>query len=102
MITRPYLHAALYQIKTDDLQAVDWEKAAQGSPGIAPHTKTSEITTLPSSYTDQQKIDHIIWACKQCIDSAIKSTTAFDGVSPTTEAGARRPRVTNIHGTAAA
>jgi hypothetical protein len=96
------LHAALYQIKTDDLQMVNWDKAAEGSPGIAPHTKTSEITTLPSSYSDQQKIDHIIWACKQCIDSAIKSTTAFDGLYPTAEQVSRRPRVTNIHGTAAA
>lgn len=100
MITRPYLHAALYQMKTDDLRRVDWAKQAQGSPGTAPHT--GEIATLPTLYTYQENVDHIIWACKQCIDAAIKSTTAFDGLSPSNDPITRRPRVTNIHGTAAA
>lgn len=98
VITRPYLHSALYNMEPEVLQQVDWSKHIEGSPGSAPHTGT--IAKLPSlGYTSQQQVDHIIWACKQCIDAAIKSTVAFDVCC---EGLSKRPRVTNIHGTSAA
>jgi hypothetical protein len=93
IITRPYLHAALYQMKPEDLARVDWNKHSEARTDNA-------YDTLPAlRYSWPHEVDQIIWACKQCIDAAINSTVAFDNYAAFPQ---KRPRVTNIHGTAAA
>jgi hypothetical protein len=44
--------------------------------------------------------EQFLWCCKRCIDAAVYSTWAFDGVADPKDG--QRPRVTNIHGTATA
>jgi hypothetical protein len=55
-----------------------------GRPGDVNNWSTSTFETLPK---------HVQRSCRVCIESAIQSTTAFDGIEG-------RPIVTNIFGTA--
>src|SRR5215469_1216575 len=102
MITRPYLCYAIHQMRNnydeETLRKIV-QKVKQNSPPAAPNTDRG----LPPLYfSDRENAEHIIWACIQCIDAAMKSTRAFDGLSPGHDRISKRPRVTNIHGTAAA
>ena len=102
MITRPYLCYAIHQMRNsydeETLKKIV-QKVKQNSPPAAPNT---DQRLPPLYYSDRENAEHIIWACIQCIDAAMKSTKAFDGLSPSYDRISKRPRVTNIHGTAAA
>ena len=102
MITRPYLCYAIHQMRNnydeETLRKIVL-KVKQNSPPAAPNNDTR---LPPLYYSDRENAEHIIWACIQCIDAAMKSTRAFDGLSPGHDRISKRPRVTNIHGTAAA
>ena len=51
----------------------------------------------PPTREEAEKAEEIIMAARMCVESAMESTVAFDGVNP-----GSRWIVTNIHGTAQA
>ena len=108
IILRPYVFTAL---KWQDQGVIklpvdlnDW--LARDQADIMSPEQMEEIN-LPRTEIlaqDVQRDHHIaeifLWCCKRCIDAAVYSTIAFDGIAnPDTD---RRMRVTNIHGTATA
>ena len=115
IIHRPLLHHALHPSSPKDLNPKSVEspastgsKSQQVSPSLAHSHRASSMVRRSSemgppgpslSTPTQQPIPYknldpkLQEACRICIDSAIRSTTAFDGIKG-------RPIVTNIFGTA--
>jgi hypothetical protein len=110
IITRPFLHNALYEMDHEgveiDLSRFDTSPEDHATPehSSEPDIPLPKLDAELDGASRRNQIDRILWACKKCVDAAMKSTTAFDGLPPinSKEMVPRRPRVTNIHGTAAA
>ena len=102
IISRPLLHTALYEIAEFDYDVTRY----QNSPGdLDTSMDDNEYESLPKlrGVESPNQRDKILLACKKCIEAVMKSTTAFDGLGPPGGPGlTRRPRVTNVYGTAAA
>ncbi|KAI9675577.1 MAG: hypothetical protein M1817_000943 [Caeruleum heppii] len=97
VIHRPFLHYAIHPI---DSQPAPYQPngALPGSaspPSIERHTGTSGISGKPRESVAARPEQSVIDACRNCINAAFRSTSAFHGIRPNF-----RPLVTNIHGTA--
>ncbi|KAF2101472.1 hypothetical protein NA57DRAFT_53437 [Rhizodiscina lignyota] len=92
IILRPFLFHAIKNMKPRTINAQDVETEDQHIPRELLGSKRDNTERLNP---DDQDI-HIIRAAKMCINAAISSTIAFDGLLP------NRFLVTNIHGTALA
>ncbi|KAF2436317.1 hypothetical protein EJ08DRAFT_234591 [Tothia fuscella] len=104
IILRPYLYLALKWDQGDGLEnfknyADEWNKKQQGEENDQLYLPDRNITQAQVQ-ADANLMHMFLWCCKKCIQCAINSTLAFDGVADPTEN--TRPRVTNIHGTATA
>jgi hypothetical protein len=112
IILRPYVFNALRWQADGGIRVPfsvhDWlakheaQDAAHQAAGD--HFSQRELPKKEISVQDVQDNHEIanifLWCCKKCIDAAIYSTIAFDGVANPKQG--RRMRVTNIHGTATA
>lgn len=105
VITRPFLRWAVYYMDPRPLEPEaindEWYEVTDSD------SDWERLKTLPpdrhlsSANPDKETIEeNVLWACRRCIYAAMKSTVAFDGLGP--GGSLRRPRVTNIHGTATA
>jgi hypothetical protein len=116
IVLRPYLFHALQwpSSSTPNLDLLSWQQEYNPiAPNLPKHI--TDIDHLESTFSmglpnrnvtmaevvkDPQLAKTFLWCCKKCIENAMCSTEAFDGVAFT--AWGKRPRVTNIHGTATA
>jgi hypothetical protein len=105
IILRPYLYTALSWPEKEvrlKISVEEWLRNQESTP-----PEHNQIPALPDRTVTQAQVEQderlthmFLWCCKKCIDCAIQSTIAFDGVANPYEG--LRPRVTNIHGTATA
>ncbi|KAF1985714.1 hypothetical protein K402DRAFT_421654 [Aulographum hederae CBS 113979] len=97
MITRPFLYHAVHMMTMTDDQ---WEiEETPNTPTDLPQVTISRYGAVsdPSAETHNERNKRdIIMAAKICVDMAMRSTVAFDGLSP------NRWPITNVHGTAQA
>jgi hypothetical protein len=101
IIHRPFLHHAIHPVlygkekgdhETNGINSRS--KSRYGSPTGPVAANGRHGSIVPSGPADIRQLDKsVVEACKNCIISAVKSTSAFDGI-------AGRPIVTNIFGTA--
>lgn len=79
-------------------------RAYNRAHGLEYSFNDKSLPEVEISYDKFQKnrdlAEQFLWCCKRCIDAAMASTAAFDGVASPLED--KRLRVTNIHGTATA
>jgi hypothetical protein len=108
IILRPYLFHALQWVNFNvpfDLAAwlreynPDIPSAPVGTDRL-PNELPNRNVTMAEVQNDPQLAKTFLWCCMKCIEYAMYSTMAFDGVAPPVQGS--RPRVTNIHGTATA
>lgn len=124
IILRPYIYNALrWQQDTGGLpprlpfDLAEWVKnyneterhaaarrADRRANGLEPEIDEVKLRKAEISYerfqNDPDLATQFLWCCKRCIDAAMASTEAFDGVADPLQD--LRLRVTNIHGTATA
>jgi hypothetical protein len=111
IILRPYLWNALQWANVHlpfDMESWLHSEYNPGVPNpMAPVGSEGLPNELPSRNVTKEEVESnpllaktFLWCCKKCIEYAMHSTVAFDGVAP--PAHGSRPRVTNIHGTATA
>jgi hypothetical protein len=105
IILRPYLYSAVCweeERQNPHIAVAEWLRKQENTP-----PEQNQILRLPDMSVslalvrrDPNLTHEFLWCCKMCIDCAMFSTEAFDGVANPFEG--LRPRVTNIHGTATA
>ncbi|KAF2402514.1 hypothetical protein EJ06DRAFT_343294 [Trichodelitschia bisporula] len=110
IILRPFLYHALDNMSDATLDPNQWLQKRPREPSPPPVSKDGElqgVKQLPKLsalrkedlVNSSELADTVLWCCQKCIDFATYSTIAFDGL---TDDMKKRPKVTNIHGTATA
>ncbi|KAI9724738.1 MAG: hypothetical protein M1812_000013 [Candelaria pacifica] len=89
IIHRPFLHHAIHPMNPQDNLPLNSPNSAFGSPELL--SRHGIMRPPPTSTTSAQET--ITEASQICVEAAMKSTVAFDGIK-------KRPVVTNIFGTA--
>lgn len=91
LILRPFLQHAMYHIKSRPIKMADISSTNPAELPLIKSDTEDSAGTEDTTYTNM-----VIAAAKACIDAAMLSTVAFDGLKP------NRFLITNIHGTALA
>lgn len=101
IITRPFLYRAVVEMKPRPDLLVNVDQDPQGMQRSASHnsgTPSSGATRFEQNLSTEDA-RAVIEACRVCVQAAMKSTVAFDGLK-TFDGQRSRPVVTNIFGTA--
>ncbi|KAI9794155.1 MAG: hypothetical protein M1835_006745 [Candelina submexicana] len=92
IILRPFLHHAIHPMNPQDTHPLQSPSSNFGSPELlTQERRKGAMRPPPTAIASAQET--IIEASQICVEAAMKSTVAFDGIE-------KRPVVTNIFGTA--